>query len=304
MFLFRSYKLFEAFGIPIRVHGSLIAFLLLFSFLSGMGAGGVAGVLLYLAFYVLAFSFVLLHELGHSLTALALGIPVRQITLYPIGGIAGIEHLPKNPRIELLVTIAGPAVNISLAGIFGILYAFWPGAFLFQLLVINLILGVFNLLPGFPMDGGRILRALLAYRMPYLKATEIAVRVGRTTAIAMGIFGLVTFHFLLVLVALFIYQAAGGELLRLRMEESGQRDFRSLNDLLGALMRESRQSGRAPESFATGDRDARSAPRDPGRVFRWMAENPPRPTREPRGESGGKSRTIEILPDGRIIDVS
>ena len=288
MFLFRSFKLFDAFGIPVRIHGSLVFFLLALSFLFGVGTGGVAGFFLHLAVMALAFGFVLLHELGHCLTAKAFGIPVRQITLYPIGGIAGIENLPRSPRIEFLVTVAGPAVNIVLAGLFGIVFAFYPHPIVFQLLFINLVFGFFNLLPGFPMDGGRILRALLARKMPYARATEIAVKVGRTTAIAMGVFGLLTLNLILVAISIFVYTAAGAELTRVRMEEAmGGRGPMNPADLFRSIFSAGGPSRYEEDHFEEERPRSRVHPSGPFRVYTWRSggrptQQPPPPTPEPR----------------------
>jgi len=182
--------LFRVRGIQLAVHGSFFLLLAWIAY-EGWQLGGwptlfwCVGILL--AFFVC----VVLHELGHSFTAMAFGIGVSRILLMPIGGMAQFDDIPREPRRELLITLAGPAVNFLIAGLL------WPIVGLaaddgipittrgfFQLLLhANLAMGCFNLLPVFPMDGGRILRAFLAWRMPYVRATYWASRVARVLAV-------------------------------------------------------------------------------------------------------------------------
>jgi Zn-dependent protease len=208
------------FGVPVRFH---FTFLLLLAFLLFIGFGpdqsGAA-----LALYVAAlFGSVLLHELGHALVARRYGIRTLDIVMFPIGGVARLERQPK-AREELWIALAGPAVNALIAGVlitWGIFQgglAPWEAlqkptdANLAQRLAIgNLILCFFNLLPAYPMDGGRVLRALLALRKPEDQATEIAARAGQFLAMLMGLVGLLTANFMLVFVALFVYLGAAQE---------------------------------------------------------------------------------------------
>ncbi len=227
--MFKSYRLFDIHGIPIKVHGSLPLFLILAGLLINLG-GGVSGFVLTVLLWTLAFGCVLLHELGHALAARRYGIPVREITLYPIGGVAALAYMPKNWRREFVIAIAGPAVNFALAGLFALTYVLVPGAFLGWLVAINLGLALFNLIPGFPMDGGRILRALLARTRSYYRATKIAVDVGRNVAIGMGALGFLSIFMplaspMLLPISIFIYFAAKAELARVALEERlGHRD--------------------------------------------------------------------------------
>jgi Zn-dependent protease/CBS domain-containing protein len=159
------------------------------------------------------FVFVLLHELGHSLLALRYGIEVKSITLYLIGGVSAIE-IPTNPKLEFRTALVGPLVSLALGAVFFALSfavtATVPNLFMLNFAYINLVLGGFNILPAFPMDGGRVFRAWLASRQPYLKATHTAVQVGKVFAVGMGIAGLF-YSPILIIIAFFIYIAASDE---------------------------------------------------------------------------------------------
>lgn len=215
-------------GIDLYVHAT---FLLLLAWIAiqeySQGAAAIAASMLYI---VALFAIVVLHELGHALTARRYGIKTRDITLLPIGGVARLERMPRDPRQELLVALAGPAVNVVLALVFyAIVRVSGPlpsndlyyidvltsaRVFLYQLAGVNVVLALFNLLPAFPMDGGRVLRALLAMRMNnYTRATDIAARVGRALALVLGIVGLYYFttNPFWVLIALFVWMGAGSE---------------------------------------------------------------------------------------------
>ena len=195
------------------------------------------------------FGCVLLHEFGHALTAQKYGINTKDITLLPIGGLAKLEKIPDKPIQEFWITLAGPAVNVVIALIlFTILYVsgntnplqnlnIIEGSFLAKLLLANIVLVVFNVLPAFPMDGGRILRSILAMQMNYNKATKIAVSIGQGMAFLFGFIGLLTNPFLII-IALFVWIGATmeGSMVQLRSLLGGIRvkdamitDFRTLN---------------------------------------------------------------------------
>ena len=167
------------------------------------------------------FACVVLHELGHALAARRYGISTPDITLLPIGGLARLSRMPEKPAEEVVIAIAGPLVNVVIAGVLFLLGAdlsldperivTYGDAFISQLVVINLYLFAFNLIPAFPMDGGRVLRALLAFRLGRGRATRIAARVGQGLAIVFALLGLVWGNVLLMLIAGFVFLAAGSE---------------------------------------------------------------------------------------------
>lgn len=208
-------------GIRIRVHWTLIAFLAWIAFGSFMHHG-FEGASVSIAMVVMVFGFIVLHELGHAVMAQRFGVSTLDITLLPIGGVARIQKIPEDPRQELLIALAGPAVNVILAAIFALAICLtdgWRALFVIPslklpilnfALLINTSMAVFNLLPALPMDGGRVLRAVLATRMSYLRATEIAATVGQAFAIALGVLGIYG-NGMLIFIALFVYFGAQQE---------------------------------------------------------------------------------------------
>ena len=232
-----SLKLFTIRGIPVRVHGSFLLILLWAAWLgfNTRAAGWPLGVLFWVVFTLLLFVCVVLHELGHSLVAQLFGVTVQDITLWPIGGVARFAKLPQRPYQEFLITAAGPAVNFFLAILFGVIAFAWIGpgrlidmvtspyqlerlltgvsaeAMLIMLALNNLLLALFNLIPAFPMDGGRLVRSVLAAFMPFGRATKVASWLGQGAALVMGLAGLLTGSLFLGLVAVFVFVAAWGE---------------------------------------------------------------------------------------------
>jgi len=215
-----SFKIARIAGIDVRIHATFFLLLGFVAYFAGHRAGaswGLNAVLIWL----LVFLCVLLHELGHALAAKAYGIPTVDITLYPIGGVARMERMPEKPVQELVVAIAGPLVNVVIIIVLGAvlfatggldLTAIVTDPNLLQILFwTNIVMVVFNLIPAFPLDGGRVLRALLATRMEYAQATRVAAGIGQGLALALGIFAAFTGQILLILIAIFIYMAAESE---------------------------------------------------------------------------------------------
>jgi len=239
----RRFRIGSAFGIPIKVDLTFLLVLPLFAWAistqidqwvdilnTALGAeipvdafaDGSVALLVGLLAVLGLFAGVVVHELGHSVVALRYGVPISSITLWIFGGIAQLEEMPEDWRTEFAIAIAGPIVSVALGvATYGVFLAVPAGDsvtragirfLLGYLAVINVILAGFNLLPGFPMDGGRILRALLARTRPYARATEIAAEVGKVFAIVLGLYGLFGGGGLfLVAIAFFIYIGAAGE---------------------------------------------------------------------------------------------
>jgi Zn-dependent protease/CBS domain-containing protein len=217
-----SFKVARVGGIEVRIHVTF--FLLLAVFASFYGAqGGASGTVKIVIFFLLIFLCVLLHELGHAFAAKAYGIRTVDITLLPIGGVARMERMPEKPAQELVVAIAGPLVNVVIAAALLLVLAVTgnldfgevldPTRFnaLWALLYTNVMMVVFNLIPAFPLDGGRVLRALLATRLSYERATQIAATVGQALALLMGIWAFSKGPASLALIAIFIYMGAESE---------------------------------------------------------------------------------------------
>jgi Zn-dependent protease/predicted transcriptional regulator len=217
-----AWKLGTISGIAIYVHATFLLLLGWIALITFTASKSASAVLSGLAFVILLFAIIVMHELGHALTAQRFGIRTRDITLLPIGGVARLERMPDDPKQELLVAFAGPAVNLVLAiaiylflrstgGLVGFAEVdFLKGGLLPRLMWANITLAIFNLLPAFPMDGGRVLRGFLALRMDYVRATQIAAHVGQAMAFVFGFIGLF-FNPFLVLIAFFVWMGAAQE---------------------------------------------------------------------------------------------
>jgi len=242
------------FGIGIYVHATFLL-LPIFVLLSNIGTGQVDLALYTLMMIPAVFGCVVLHELGHALTARHYGIETRDITLYPIGGVARLERLPERPLQEFWIAVAGPAVNVVIAALLGIFWFFVNGlgfqislnspigGVLIPLLGVNLLLVVFNMLPAFPMDGGRVLRALLATRLGQLQATTIAVQIGVAMAIVFGILGTMSFvkgvtdilfNPMLAFIGVFVFFAGQQELAAVRYRYAFRSRYSEPLDVLPA----------------------------------------------------------------------
>ena len=213
-------------GIKIRLHWSFLILPAIVYFSALMDGGGFLAPLLSVAMVIAVFGCVLLHELGHAFAARGFGIGTRDILLLPIGGVASLERIPENPLQELWIAIAGPLVNVLIAIVlyFGLQYLPMTAGiaiFVSNLAFINLLLVAFNMIPAFPMDGGRVLRSFLAMFMNYVSATRIAATVGMYCALGLGIYGLF-YDFMLVLLAGFVLVAGQAEKLSVMMRHGVQ----------------------------------------------------------------------------------
>ena len=231
-----SVRLFRVWGIDVQVHWSFLLILAYGAFIYSGRSNPLVGALYGIVVILLLFVCVLLHEFGHALTAKYFKVNVPTITLLPIGGVAQLERMPRQPLQEFLIAIAGPAVNFVLTLLLlpvallvvgmgmgsanpSSLLAYAQSrmmtpsldGLLVYLAFTNFALGLFNLLPAFPMDGGRVLRSLLAMAMPYVRATRIAVMVGRLMAVVLAFVGL-NGNIMLLLIAFFVYVGGRGEL--------------------------------------------------------------------------------------------
>lgn len=226
-----AFKIATVFGIPIRAHITLLIVLPLIGFEYSRAMGGHSffwGLITAIGLFVS----VALHELGHSVVAIRKGCRPREILLLPIGGVAQMDRIPTRPRDEFQVAIAGPAVSFFLAlsgwgaaDLFTRMGLTYPSLAFSLLGGVNLMLVLFNLLPSFPMDGGRIFRAWLTPKLGRLMATQIAAKVGRFMAILFGIAALFYYQSIfLFLIAIFIYQAAGAEYRIVRIQEASRKE--------------------------------------------------------------------------------
>lgn len=219
-------------GTVVRIHLTFVLFLVWIG-MAGFARGGSAAALDSVIFLLLLFACVVAHEFGHIFAARRYGIRTPDVTLLPIGGVANLERIPEKPGQELVVALAGPAVNVVIAaGLFVVLGAQIDVRSLAQienpehslvarLAAANLFLAVFNMIPAFPMDGGRVLRALLASRMGYVRATSIAATVGQGAAFLLGFLGLF-FNPLLIFIAIFVYLAATAEAQDVAMRDAAR----------------------------------------------------------------------------------
>jgi Zn-dependent protease len=233
--MFSNWRIGRPFGIDLFISGwfwllPLVIFVLSFA------NGGFDSALFDTASLLAVFACVALHELGHALAARGYGIRTRDITLYPIGGVARLERMPERPSAEMVIALAGPAVNVAIALVLGAVWfagngtlaslgsaGDWTNDFVARLAVANVALVVFNLIPAFPMDGGRVLRAFLSWFTHRTTATEIAGVVGAGFAILFGLYGLVTFNLLLVFLAVSVFMMGRQEVQAVRMEEEYKR---------------------------------------------------------------------------------
>ncbi|MEO8635233.1 MAG: site-2 protease family protein [Gemmatimonadales bacterium] len=228
-----SFRLIRILGTEVKIHLTFVLLLAGLWIVTQRGSGAEAA-LATTGFILALFLCILLHEFGHILMARRFGIRTPDVILLPIGGVARLERMPEDPRQELLIALAGPAVTLVIAA----LLAGWitlhgqpimlqptetePTNFLLDLMRVNVVLLVFNLIPAFPLDGGRVLRALLTMRMSHVKATRIAARIGQGLAMLLGIYGLINQNLGMTLIALFVFFGAGSEVTQVATRAAGK----------------------------------------------------------------------------------
>ena len=233
--------------IPIKVHWSFVLLLLFVGYIASSNEIPKEDLIWFFSYVFLLFVFVIMHEYGHALTARRYGIKTRDIIISPIGGIARLERLPENPRHELLVALAGPAVNVVLAIFFLLVQLVTsdfilpnaerinfgsPHEFIGYLLIINIVLVVFNLVPAFPMDGGRVLRSVLTMiTKNRLSATRWAVWIGQLIATGFFMAGLIYDQYMLMFIGIFVFLTARAEYRQIRLSH------RMSHTLVGDIMR-------------------------------------------------------------------
>lgn len=236
--MFNAWRIGRLFGIDIAIHWSFVLLFGVLVYMQWSSGAGVLATLLHAALFLAVFACVLLHEFGHAMAARQFGIATKDITLLPIGGVARLTRMPEKPLQELWVAVAGPLVNVVIAAVIfiGLLayeridnlanpeFALESGAFFRQLMWINVALVAFNMLPAFPMDGGRVLRAFLGFFLPFVHATRAAAIVGQAFAVLIGIAGIATGQFMLAILAAFVFFAARSETRGVLMREA----YRSL----------------------------------------------------------------------------
>ena len=226
-----SWKIAEVAGIGVYVHATFLLLIAWVAWMHWQQGHNLAATLAGVVFILALFACVVLHEFGHALTAKKYGIRTRDITLLPIGGVARLERMPDDPRQELWVALAGPAVNVVIAAVLLVWLqvtgsleplsqlSVTGGSFFGRLMVLNIFLVVFNLIPAFPMDGGRVLRALLALRTDYVRATHIAANLGQFIALLFGFIGLFN-NPMLLFIALFVWIGAAQEASLVQMKSA------------------------------------------------------------------------------------
>ena len=227
-----SYLIARIAGIDVRIHITFMLLPLYFGWVEWQAAGPAEAARAVL-FILLLFFCVLLHEFGHALAGRHYGVQTPDITLLPIGGVARMLAIPDKPSEEFVIAVAGPAVNVLIAGCLGPVLWLTGGLFsrsvgefreiLHNLLLVNLGLVLFNLVPAFPMDGGRIFRSLLAMKIPWTKATRIAGRTGQILAVLFCIGGILQGNPMLMLIALFVFSGAQEEIRFAKYREELQR---------------------------------------------------------------------------------
>jgi Zn-dependent protease/CBS domain-containing protein len=217
-----SFRIATVFGIGVYLHWTFVLFLVYIGYSAYHATHNLNHAVAAIVYVSAMFLCVVLHEFGHALTARRFGVGTQDITLLPIGGIARLDRIPEEPWHEFWIAIAGPAVNVVIAAVLLVVHLVsgsgrplsleWSGdEIVTSLMVVNVLLFAFNLIPAFPMDGGRILRALLAMVMPRVTATNVAARVGQAIAIGFGLLSILSQNWILLFITIFVFLGAQGE---------------------------------------------------------------------------------------------
>lgn len=226
-----SWRLGRIASIDVYVHATFVFLLAWIAVAEYQSSGTAAAVVTAVLFTLAVFASVIVHEYGHALTARRFGVRTRRITILPIGGVASLEQIPNEPKQELAIAIAGPlttfAIIVALYAMLRLLGVplgvpdpeLSGGPFLARLMWVNVALLVFNLIPAFPMDGGRVLRALIALRTDYVRATRLAARIGQFFAIIFVLVGLRS-NPVLIFIAIFVWMGAAGEATQVAMQSA------------------------------------------------------------------------------------
>lgn len=326
-----SFKLAKLWGIDIYVHFTFVL-LLVWIFLSRGAKNDWTTSLVSLFFTLIVFAIVTLHEYGHALTARRFGISTRDITLWPFGGVATLQGLPKTPRQEILVALAGPAVNFVLAlatylFINFLFVPYWAANFipivqiygletLYWFMWSNIVLMAFNLIPAFPMDGGQVLRGFLSKKYDFLTATDKAVSIGRACAIIMAIYG-AGYNHMLIIIAVFIWWSGTQELNQAIMLERMRRvkeGTASIADLFGLglgtmgnvmshILGMSGLNPNTPINFGPDQASSYATEPDGDRVPEYIiSEGSVHPNQRPHFPGEGKIIDAEFVSDGEESD--
>jgi Zn-dependent protease len=229
-----SLKIAKLAGIDIFIHFTFFILLTWVALIQLKLNGSIGAAFSGVVFILAIFSCVVLHELGHALAAKKYGIKTRDIILLPIGGVARLEKMPNQPIQELWVALAGPAVNVVIVALLAVYLwitntltpdnqlTMTTAAFVERIMGVNIFLILFNMIPAFPMDGGRVFRALLATRLAYVRATQISANLGQAIALLFGIIGLF-YNPILLFIAFFVWMGAAQETRMIRMKSVSDR---------------------------------------------------------------------------------
>jgi Zn-dependent protease len=301
-----SWKIFTAFKIPVRLHFTMV--IIPFLAFSWVNTTGVDALIVAIVLTVLLFGSVLLHEFGHALTGRRYGVHTEDIVLTPIGGMARMRSVPERPGEEIAISIAGPLVSFAIAAAafgltigFSLLPVHYPLAveMMKVLFHLNLVLGVFNLVPALPMDGGRVLRGLLALKYSHLKATQIASRIGKVLAVAGGVYGVMEGQWTLAIIAIFIYSAAGQEMRMAVMRDAYRRSREAGTPFGGAPFGHSPFGG-SPFDRARANQEGSPFGSHARYVYRETHRNPSDLESDEEWRDGASTQDVKVVEDVKV----